>query len=166
MDERSLMISREEGISMYCSVCGSKTEELFLVEIEGSILEVCERCSSSGRVVKKVEKPVQQSISKEPESEIVREIVPNYAEIIRRVHQQTGLKSEDFAKKINERESILKKMESGKMQPSFKVAEKLERMFSIRLIQEVKSQPGDKKYSDHKDTGAATLGDIVRFRKS
>lgn len=153
---------------MYCSMCGKKTEDLFLIEIEDSRLEVCEICSQSGaRIIRKIEKPPEPKFKRPEQSdEIIEDIVPNYAQIIRGIHQGTGLKTEDFAKKINERESVVKKIESGKMEPSLKLARKLEKMFDVKLIEESKNEPGPKKYTTYSESSGATLGDVVKFRKS
>ena len=149
---------------MYCSICGKKTDEPYLAEIEGANIEVCNDCSKFGKVIKKVEKPPEPRKKREKEDfEIVYEIVPSYASTIKRIRRKSGLKTEDFAKKINEKESVLKNIESGNMEPSLKLAQKLERMFGIKLVEtrEVRATKG--KHQEYEDEGV-TLGDVIKLK--
>jgi len=34
-----------------CEICGKKVEKVFVAEIEGVVLKVCEECSKSGKIL-------------------------------------------------------------------------------------------------------------------
>jgi putative transcription factor len=153
-----------EVILLYCSICGSKTDNVYIAKVEGVKLEVCEACAKFGRDVKKVE-PKVKKITKRPAPavpEISYEIVQNFASKIRGVRISSGLNPKDFASRINEKESVMKKIESGKLKPSLKLAEKIERQFGTKLIEQREVQKTGQRshYSDE----PATFGDIVDVR--
>jgi len=45
-----------------------------------------------------------------------------------------NLKIKDLAKEIKEKESIMARVESGKLKPTIDLARKLERFFGIKLV--------------------------------
>ena len=105
-------------------MCGTETEGLFKTNIEGSELNVCENCSKFGKVISEVRikeikpKKVKEDKTYGPENEIVFVIVEDYAEKIRKRREELGLKQEDFAKKINEKQALIHKIETGHFEPS------------------------------------------------
>ena len=145
-----------------CEMCGKNTGDLFLISIEGSKLQVCETCSRSGKMLGKVReapKPREIIITKEkPESEIIN----NYDAIIHNRREAQGLSLEDFAKKINESVSTMKKIEAGKLQPSERTAEKIDRALKIKLYQIVKRESIE---MEKKQNKALTLEDIAFVKK-
>ena len=93
---------------------------------------------------------------------MIQIITPDYSELIKKKREKLGLKQEELAKKIAEKESIIHKIESGQFEPSVELARKLEKFLNIKLIEqheEVKVSLGKK------GEGAATLGDVVVIRK-
>jgi putative transcription factor len=154
-----------EVILLYCSICGSKTDNIYIAKVEGVKLEVCEACAKFGRDVKKVV-PKAKKITKRPAPavpEVTYEIIQDYASKIRSVRISSGMNPKDFASRINEKESVMKKIESGKLKPSLKLAEKIERQFGAKLIEQREVQKTGQKghYSDE----PATFGDIVKVRE-
>jgi len=133
---------------MDCEICGQPTRELFLISVEGTKLQVCRICSTYGTFISQVkETPLERTIvisEEEPETDIV----DGYAELIRTSRERLGLNQEEFAKKINENLNVIKKIEKGRMIPTEKLAAKLERLFKIRLFQQVKRQSIEKKKID------------------
>ena len=89
-------------------------------------------------------------------------VVDDFAEKIRIKREKLGLKQEDFAKKIGEKESVVHKLETGEFEPSLELAKKLEKVLNIKLIEEYEEE--------HKATTKATsiittIGDLVKIRK-
>ena len=129
---------------MQCDMCGSEGG-LFRVSIEEAILNVCNKCSKYGKVLSKVKimapsekKKEQKKLEKaklQPGKEIIFVIVPNYSTKIKKKRERLGLKQKDFAKLINERESLVSKLEKGSVEPSIKLARKLERSLKIKLVE-------------------------------
>ena len=72
------------------------------------------------------------------------------------------MKQEELAKKINEKESRLHKIESGHFTPSLRLARKLEKFLKITLVEQVAedTSPLEKSKSE-----SLTLGDFIKVRK-
>ncbi len=64
---------------------------------------------------------------------------------------------------LNEKESVIHKIESGSFRPSIKLAEKFERFFRINLIEEHEEIHTQKK--DTTTSEGFTLGDMMKKRK-
>jgi len=76
-------------------------------------------------------------VSKKPSKTIVDtsiELVENFSDKIRQAREKIGISHEDLGKKLNEKVSQLRKIETGKMKPDNKLATKLERILKIKLI--------------------------------
>ena len=98
---------------------------------------------------------------REPEKEIIQKIVDDFAEKIRIKREKLGLKQEDFAKSISEKESVIHKLETGEFHPSLELAEKLEKILKIKLIEEYEEEYQPQTKTDL----TTTIGDLVQIRK-
>ena len=149
-------------------MCGKVTEDYYRIRIESTILNVCKSCAAYGEVLQQVKTEVKKEIKKEPiqkpaEPEIIEELVEGYAEKIKSKREKLGLKQEDLAKKINEKESIIQKIESGHFTPPINLAKKLERFLGIKIIEEVEEA---KVIISPKTSGEGfSLGDFVKVKK-
>jgi len=150
---------------MKCDMCGSPGK-LYKTIIEDAELNVCHECSKFGKVVgivrqEEINKTEAKTIKK-PETEIMKIIVDDYAEKIRKKRESLGLKQEEFAKKINEKESLIQKIESGHFEPSIDLAKKIGGFLKIRLVEEYKE--GHEKQT-HSKTNSFTLGDFIKIKQ-
>ncbi|MFC1801167.1 multiprotein bridging factor aMBF1 [Nanoarchaeota archaeon] len=151
---------------MNCDLCGKETK-LFKAEVEGTEMMVCKNCASFGQLKEPLEKPAKKVHQfskrerKEPALETAETIISDYAQKIRQAREKMGLSQEDFAKKINEKESLLHKMEVGSFEPSLVLAKKLEKLLGIKLIQktEEKKIPLPKGSSE-----GFTIGDLMKSK--
>ncbi|MDW0252373.1 MAG: helix-turn-helix domain-containing protein, partial [Nitrososphaeraceae archaeon] len=66
-----------------------------------------------------------------------RILVSNLSEVIRKSRMTKGLTHEQLGLSLNERASLLRKIESGSIKPDEELAKKLERFFRIPLYTEV-----------------------------
>ncbi len=121
-----------------CELCGKKTEQLIKVKIDSTTMNVCKECSKYG---KKIETPKTnffrggfRNRNKNDKDATEEFVVKNYGTLIREARERQNLKPEDFAKKINEKESLLRKVESGNHKPSIPLARKIEKFFHIKLV--------------------------------
>ena len=134
-------------------------------------MTVCEDCKNYG-----IEKPkVSQKKSFAPRSVISKpanrprdlsidlgeELVENFHIIIRRERERRGWSQEDLAKKIQEKVSLIKKIENAEITPEPEVIEKLERVFDIKLRERVEEVKVETKRVDM----TPTLGDVVVIRR-
>ena len=131
---------------------------MFKAKIEGTILEVCEDCSKYGELIET--KPVRivkvRRIPKPKEEETI--IVDNYGKKIIEARKKINLTREEFAKKINEKESVIRRVESEGMEPDDKLTEKIERFLEIKLRKTYEKKLVEKKQI----RGELTLGDVVK----
>ena len=116
---------------MRCEVCGRKihTDPVRAI-IEGAKLTVCVECSKHGKVilheeadlthkmtVNKSATPVtmfQRKRPAAPKVDITQELTEDYANKIRVAREKLQLSHEDLGKKINEKASVLRHIETGK----------------------------------------------------
>ncbi len=149
-----------------CEMCGKETEDLFKARIEGTEMAVCRPCTKYGKVfasLKKTDEKAKKFSIEPPKEEKSEEtIVENFSQLIRKARENSQLTQEDFAKKINEKLSVLQKMEAGLFLPGIDNAKKLEKMLGLKLVafSENKAVPQEKAKS-----GELTLGDVIKIRK-
>jgi len=150
---------------MHCEICGAETQ-LYLTSVEGTTLKLCNKCSSHGTVQKTVQKLPEHRIT-QPIQKIVPEveevIVENYADIMRQAREKRGLKQEDFAKLVNEKESLIHHIETSRIRPDIKLGRKLEHFLGVKLVEELTYHESPQ--TQRKDAGMLTLGDIVTIKK-
>ena len=150
---------------MKCDMCGSEGK-LFKATIEDARLNVCHECSKFGKVTGIVQqvpdKITTNAVNKEPEIEVMDIIVDDYAEKIKKKREQLGLKQEEFAKKINEKESLVQKIESGHFEPSICLAKKIQNFLKIKLIEEHEERHEKRKETK---TDTFTIGDLIKIKK-
>ena len=156
-----------------CDMCGSEGR-LYSTDVEGTRLNVCQNCSKFGKVVRnvhdkkfleKIEKKWEKERKSRPllsKEELVQSVVEDYAELIKAKRESLGMKQEDFAKKINEKESIIHKIETGHFEPSIKLARKIERFLRIKLIEQ---QSSEEVKMEKTQSGSFTLGDFIKTKK-
>ena len=151
---------------MNCEMCG-KEAELYTATIEGTNLKVCERCAGHGKIIAKARpKVVPRKVKKaaKPEQievELVEVVLEDFAKRIRDARTKSGMTQKEFAKKINEKESLLHKMETGSFTPSLPLAKKLEKILRIKLTE----QREEEKVVMPKGGkgGALTIGDLLKI---
>lgn len=167
-------------LQLRCEVCGRKVfGKPFRVNIEGAKLTVCNDCSKHGKIVweeelkpktgkpkAKAQLPLKIPSRRTPEapSGTTLELVEDFDLRIRQAREKLGFSHEELGKKINEKLSLLRKIEMKKMRPDNVLATKLEHTLKIELI--VPAQ--EEKALAHQPTMAKpvnqvlTLGDIIQ----
>lgn len=88
------------------------------------------------------------------------ELASDYDDRIRNARESAGLSQEELANELNEKASVIRKLERGDHLPSDDVRGKLERKFNITLTEA--GQTGDEEWSSESDSAGLTLGDKVR----
>lgn len=154
-------------VKINCELCGKKEENLLKAIIESVELNVCRECGKFGKVIGFVRKPEAKGkkavfsapIQKEEKSEL---LVESFHEIIKKKREFLGLSQKDFALKINEKESLVHKIETDSFEPNLALARKIERFLGIKIVEEYKESFERPKQA--KDAGF-TLGDFIRIRK-
>lgn len=150
---------------MICDMCGSPGK-MFKTIVEGTELSVCQECSRFGKVVGVIEqsiaKPIAKTKSKEPETEVMELLVEDYAEKIRKKRESLGLNQEEFAKKLNEKESLIQKIESGHFEPSIGLAKRIGKILQLKLVEEYEEKHDAVSKSK---TDSFTIGDFIKIKE-
>jgi putative transcription factor len=166
---------------LQCEVCGRKIiGKSYNVIIEGAKLTVCSECAKLGKVYYEEPKPkatlprlktkatplrVQPKKPQAPVVDTSLELVEDFDVRIRQAREKLGLSHEDLGKRINEKVSLLKKIETGKMTPDNRLATILEHALKVKLIVQAKEEkvPQTKiaKIAGHE----LTLGDLIQLNK-
>ena len=153
---------------MGCDLCGSEGS-LVRAEVEGSTLTVCNNCASYGKTLGPVRTHQNRAKHKrkvtaptKPKKDIMELLASDFAQVIKRKREQLGLNQAEFAKKLNEKESIIQKIESSHFEPSLTTARKYERLLHIKLIEDYE-ESFDAPKKGKSET--FTIGDIIKIKK-
>lgn len=92
----------------------------------------------------------------------MEELASDYDEQIRAAREREGLSQEDLAKSLNEKASLIRKLERGEILPSDDVQKKLERHLDISLT--AGSDDGDEEW-ESSGSMTQTLGDVVKRKE-
>ncbi len=163
-----------------CPICGGKIwGRGQKVLIEGAKITVCQSCAQYGVKIKNVPRTtdkVKQNYAKPKfpakkkaynrEIDNGLEIVADYVTRIRNSRNSRGLNQDQFAQKLNEKPSLLRRIEAGKVEPTIKLAKKIEQAYEITLVKtidEVEPSTTQNKYM--KKSGGSSLGDIAVVKR-
>jgi putative transcription factor len=161
-----------------CEVCGRKIHsDPIRAVIEGAKLTVCIDCSKHGKIILHEEADLPQKTIKKPQApismvqkkpivakvEITQEPAEDYASKIKVAREKLVLTHEELGKKINEKASVLRNLEAGKMAPNNQLASKLEHMLKIKLLVPISEE---KVTQIPKEANQElTLGDLIELNK-
>ena len=163
---------------MTCEVCGRKIiAKPLKAMIGGAKMVVCRDCAKLGSVYLEDKPKRQRSIGKTvkslPRVSIRKaaaptlsedlELIENFGARIREARREEGLTHEDLGRKIRERVSVLRKIETGKMTPDHLLVQKLEHALKVTLLVPP-SEPKASRGFLSKPRGV-TLGDIINLKK-
>ena len=130
--------------------------------VEGSQLNVCATCGKFGKMLQKPVMRMQSKAVVQKVPEATEVVVSDYAQKIRSAREKTGMTQKEFALKLNEKESIIHKLENGLFVPPMSLAKKLEKLLKIKLV-EVEQE--EKAEAQKGSTGPLTIGDILNVKK-
>ncbi|QLG47812.2 multiprotein bridging factor aMBF1 [Natrinema halophilum] len=91
----------------------------------------------------------------------MEELATDYDDRVRNAREANELSQSDLANELNEKASLIRKIERGDTLPSDRVQSKLEKFLEIDLSAEG-SSGGDSEWSSGSSTGSYTLGDVVK----
>ena len=171
-----------------CEMCGAETSSPTTVKIEGAELDVCNDCTdfgteveqqSTGSASTKYSTGSSSGTTSESSSagdsgsaggsrrrdmfDDMDEVVQDYDERIRTAREAAGLSQKELAQELNEKASLIRKLERGASLPSDSVQSKLERKLDITLTE---GGVADTEWEGGASTGEYTLGDVVQRKDS
>jgi putative transcription factor len=124
-------------MALQCEVCGNPIHgELMSALIDGSILRVCNNCAKLGtpsthRDVRIA--PPQPRVMRSPPLDEL-ELRRDFNLLIKQARQKMGLSQEDLGRRINEKPSVIRLLESGKLKPSDNLARKFAHFLKIEVL--------------------------------
>ena len=140
---------------MICEMCGKDVESLSQVRVEGSVLRLCADCAKFGVVIAPPAPPAPVGRSaptplgpgparfatpgrRMEERDLYKELpdmelAPDWSKRIRVAREKLAWTPEDLGKKLNEKKSVVLKIESGGFHPPDAMVRKIERLLKIRL---------------------------------
>ncbi len=156
---------------MACELCGKDVNHTTTVKIEGSEMEVCDECEKYGKEVISSDKEstsseevLQRLKNKEESSESysgyeegMEDLALDYAERVENARLENDLTQEELAKEINEKKSLVAKVEREDMRPSEELREKLENSLDIELTEKI--EKASTKTSEKSE--GLTIGDLI-----
>lgn len=162
---------------MECEICGKPVPEHnpIRAKIEGSVMVVCKECSKLGTIQKAPPKPkyMKQDKSKRPKNtksrnysrndEPSEELIEDFELKVRNARESKDWSREDLGKKINERVSVITRIETGKMTPDVKLTRKLEKALNIKLLEKVDNVDLNQFISN--SSGERTLGNVMKIKR-
>lgn len=161
---------------MECEICGKPVPEHnpIRAKIEGSVMIVCKDCAKLGKIQKAPPKPkfVQQKNKQQKNrpkrsysrnDEPSEELIEDFNITIRKARESRDWSREDLGKKINERVSVITRIETGKMTPDTKLTKKLEKALNIKLLEKVDNV--DLNQFINSNSGERTLGNIMKIKR-
>jgi putative transcription factor len=136
-----------------CEICGTEIKgEVYRIRIDASELSVCKSCARLGTLVveakkgKEVLEPqrtnsnVNAQPKRKPISELYTQIdheieaemeidavEEDYGRKIKEAREKAGLKQAELAQRINEKHSLLRKIENEEIMPGEEIRKKIER---------------------------------------
>jgi len=145
-------------------------------------MTVCETCSKHGKLIWEEEarpKPVSQKGKVQltlrvpskrpprPPAETGLELVEGFDAKIRQAREKLGFSHEELGRKINEKVSLLRKIETGKMTPDIMLSTKLEHVLKIKLIVPASEEKIKAPSTTAAKTASSelTFGDLIQLPK-
>ncbi|WP_083912391.1 multiprotein bridging factor aMBF1 [Natronolimnohabitans innermongolicus] len=172
-----------------CEMCGAETSSPKTIKVEGAKLDVCSNCTDFGTEVKQTSSSssstkystgsssssssssssggsttTSSSSSSSRRSDMfddMDELATDYDDRVRKARENKGLSQSDLANELNEKSSLIRKIERGDTLPSDRVQSKLERFLEVDLNAEGASSD-DSEWSGGSASGSYTLGDVVK----
>ncbi len=158
---------------MLCEMCGKEMPFLRSVKVDETLLNLCPDCAKFGE---EVQRPQPRSEPQAPRpapaprrtgerdvfERMVNVLVEDYPKRIQKARGRMGLNQEDLGKRINERKSIIQKLESGDIRPDNKLIKKLEKSLDITLTE---SMEAPKQTSRTMPSRGMTLADLIQMKK-
>ena len=140
--------------------------------VEGSNLQVCQECAKYGKevfssegksgskneILSRIEKRKRRRQSKKAYGDEKEALAMDYPERIRKARLEKDLTQKELSKKINEKRSVIAKLEKADMRPSDNLRKKLESTLGINLMEEIEEVHPSKKENENK---GLTIGDLI-----
>jgi uncharacterized protein (TIGR00270 family) len=148
-----------------CELCGRKTDSVNVILVEDIEFRVCDRCAEGKKVISR-----PKGMKKDPHREVhnIKQdsgaqeeiLVANYGEVIRKGREVMDLPLKVVAEMLNEKHSLLRRIEEQNAKPPVELRKKLEHLLNIKLT-ELPKDYDEGKIASSRPTGKPTIGDFL-----
>lgn len=148
-----------------CQLCGEETDSTTKTKIEGAVLQVCDSCAEMGEEVKTTSKKKKRKKKKKRRRRRKRNeevLINDYGKKVKQAREEKRLSISELADDLNEKESLLKKIEQQELKPEKSLAQKLEKKFNLELYTVPEAWDQE---TDSGDSRSATLGDVAEVKE-
>ena len=162
---------------MNCDICGREiVGQAFKVKVEGAKMQVCRNCQALGKPYEEDAAPQRPRsiptgfvrLPRLPErrpAELPKEIqeldvTENFSDLVRKRRMKLGWSQEVLASKVQEKLSVIQKIETGRIAPDTQLCRRLQHELKIKLLVPRKETPAPKIAAP----AEVTLGDIVKIK--
>jgi putative transcription factor len=134
--------------------------------VEGAEMVLCERCFRS---VKAKLAPPKKTAKPKPKPKLKTKkvveyvVVEDYAKRIREARERLGMSRRELGMKVGEHETVIKRIELGRLEPDLELARKLEKVLGIELVKKLEYEEVES--VSKPPSTELTLGDIAVLRK-
>lgn len=146
-----------------CELCGRDVDSLKKVKIEGATLKTCDSCAEMGEEVttrsKKSRKKKKSSRNKRSSEDV---LVSDYGERIKEARESEQLSIAEVADDLNEKESLISKIEKQELKPDKPLADKLSKKFGVTLY--TNPEVADYETGNSGDSRKATMEDVADIK--
>jgi len=117
-----------------CEICGARKNEIYVVNVEDVELRVCSKCAQGKKIISKAsaESPKAKK-ARAPAKQDVPQLVENYGSVVHNARESMRLPLKVLAEMINEKETLLLRVEQQRTMPSLDLTRKLEKALGIKL---------------------------------
>jgi putative transcription factor len=154
---------------LFCDICGRGPVRGQIL-VEGAKLLACGSCMRSGKVIHHFQEdeasgPIPEAPKPAPELGGGEDVVEDWGSIIKHARDSIKLPLAVVAERINEKESYLDAIETGRLMPSLHVAHKLEKELGIKLIEKSAPSIAPSPAASSGRFSAPTLADLIAPEK-
>lgn len=147
-----------------CEMCGVNGD-LRKTRVEGTTLDLCEDCQDVGEVLDQSTASASTSGPKRSRrsDQPVEELVEEFDRRVKQAREARDMSVAGLAQAIKEKDSVIHRVETGKLSPDRKLARKLERALDISLYEEPETTQSRRRTQT--ETDSQTLGDVADVRE-
>ncbi len=145
-----------------CQLCGEDSDKVQKTNVEGAVLKVCSDCTDMGSVVEKKEVKKKKKKRTKTFKRSDQVLASDYGKKIKKARESRKLSIAELADSLNEKNSLIKKIEREELKPDRSLASKLSKELNIDLY--VNPEVSDYDTGKKGDTRKATLGDVAELK--
>ncbi len=139
-----------------CELCGN-SDAHFTGIVEGTKLQLCTSCSKyASKALGITAQKSQKNQRASPEAETV--LASDYPSVIKSAREKLGLEQMELAQEAGTSVNLIRKIETGDITPDDSLVHRIERILSIKLFVEIRTDYTQK----NKESAGMTLGDHIK----